>query len=69
MKSAVVWASRDGNKDRIKIWGKEPVLKGEEGLSYVGKDYLGISCLDKWPGPSLSAGQKMLVAIMIVESL
>lgn len=68
MKSKTVWATRDEGKDRIKIWAQEPKFVEPNGV-WVAKDYLGCSCIEQWPGPSIEGGQRMQVAIMIAEAL
>jgi hypothetical protein len=69
MRGTALWASRDVTKDYIKVWDGEPVLKGLGKDTYVGKNYLGMSCLDKWPGPPIDKGQKMPVVLMVIERI
>ena len=66
MKSTQVWVTRDANKDYIKIWAKEPVWVATNRV-WTGKDYLGICCLEEWPGPDFTGSgydeYKMKVAV------
>lgn len=66
MKTTAVWVSRDDGKDYVKIWFKEPTWV-EPNNVWTGKNYLGISCVEKYPGPTIMCGEKMLVSIMIME--
>lgn len=68
MKSTTVWASRDVDKPKIKVWAQEPTFVHDNGV-WTGKDYLGLSCVERWPGPYLEGGEKMFVSMMIVEAL
>ena len=67
MKSTQVWVTRDANKDYIKIWAKEPVWVATNRV-WTGKDYLGICCLEEWPGPDFTGSgydeYKMKVAVL-----
>lgn len=68
MKTTNVWASRDVDSNVIKIWVNEPefVLPNKVWVGKT-KDYLGLSCVEKYPGPYLEGGEHQHVAIMIME--
>lgn len=62
-----VWASRDKrNSDNIKIWDTEPNYL-EQNECFVGRCYLGISCVKKWPGPKMEPGEKRQVIAIFTD--
>jgi hypothetical protein len=69
MSVTLVWAtvhkSKNSSKDHVRIWGDEPKWV-ESNNVWVGKDYLGICCMAKWPGPDFPGSYsdcKMQVAV------
>lgn len=65
-KTTKVWASRDVKKKTIKIWDREPTYV-ETNECFTGKDYLGCSCLNKWPGPELKEGEKRELQVSFTD--
>ena len=67
MNGTMVWASRDSSRPKfIKVWAQEPEYVQPNGV-FVGKDYLGISCIEKWPGSTINPGSKKKIIMMIAD--
>lgn len=60
-KETTVWVSRDVGKDFLKVWGTEPYFQETNQVFLVrpNREYLGYSCLEKWPGPEIKEGEKL----------